>query len=345
MAKQTSSVFIVIGIILGVLLAGGVYFVVTHTTDPLDEQAEGEYPADLYARTDEDVIVYETPVAGEDECTSFETYDPEAGVCYFECTTDAECAEIESEIDQELASWGAELEADTSPVHEEFDPEIIPDVSYTVTVGERLTLVAGTDAPEYRSLWNEIAVLSPNTLSDTYIETFVVYSQPENDTLAFVDDEDGDGKWRIAINLPTHTAGSIREQKATLVHELAHIITLNQSQVEPAATPCPRLEIEEGCVRPGGYLQGFYERFWTGVTEPAFDPTRFVTEYATTNLVEDAAESFTFFVIEPAGVQAGQSIRDQKVAYFYAFQELITMREGMRGVLGREIVRAKRLSQ
>jgi len=47
----------------------------------------------------------------------------------------------------------------------------------------------------------------------------------------------------------------------------------------------------------------------------------FVSEYATTNPVEDIAESFTQFVIQDK--PKGDSVKDQKMLFFYKFEEMI----------------------
>ena len=63
---------------------------------------------------------------------------------------------------------------------------------------------SGTDAIEYQNLWKEVADLSPDSLSDAYIGNFEVYSDPSSDVIAFVSDDDGNGKWKMSVNLPTH---------------------------------------------------------------------------------------------------------------------------------------------
>jgi hypothetical protein len=73
-----------------------------------------------------------------------------------------------------------------------------------VQPGEKLKKLTGTDTTEYQSLWKEVADLSPDIFSDTYIETFEIYADPSSDVIAFVSDDDNNGKWKVSINLPTH---------------------------------------------------------------------------------------------------------------------------------------------
>lgn len=54
---------------------------------------------------------------------------------------------------------------------------------------------------------------------------------------------------------------------------------------------------------------------------------QFVREYAATNLREDIAESFMYFVLEPRPRDG--SIVSQKIKFFYDFPELVDMRKQM----------------
>ncbi len=148
----------------------------------------------------------------------------------------------------------------------------------------------------------------------------------------------------------------------TLVHELGHIIALNADQIpvdpELAANPedpdlldekraaCSTFFIEEGCTRPEAFLNTYYEQFWSDLDEAsaqiedidddaaredaieAFyeaNPDRFVTAYAASNITEDFAESWSYFVLraEPEG----DAEKDAKVLYFYDYPVLVAARE------------------
>ena len=61
-------------------------------------------------------------------------------------------------------------------------------------------------------------------------------------------------------------------------------------------------------------LYGFYKKY----------QDQFVGDYAVTHPAEDIAESFTHFVFSPK--PAGESIRDQKVRFFYEYPELVELR-------------------
>lgn len=292
-----------------------------------------------------EVFVYETEVDGPDDCSSYEQYDEENQLCVFECETEAQCKEIENEIDRELSSWTEELEKDTEPVAEKkVSANTEADATYKVNSGESISLVSGDDAAEYRKIWQDIAALSPDSLSNTYIETYEIFNSPSDDTLAFVDDEDGNGKWRVAVNLAGHKSSNEREQKATFIHELGHIITLNSSQVNPNIDKenCNNFHIDEGCANSNSFVNSFKNTFWKGLSEQIFAEDRFVTEYASTNEVEDMAESFAFFVLssrDTSGLEKGE-----KINFFYSYPELVNVRDTMRNSLSKDIVRARKVN-
>jgi hypothetical protein len=52
-----------------------------------------------------------------------------------------------------------------------------------------------------------------------------------------------------------------------------------------------------------------------------------VDDYSTTHPAEDIAESFTYFVFGPK--PTGNSIKEQKIAFFYEYPELIHLRENI----------------
>jgi hypothetical protein len=147
-----------------------------------------------------------------------------------------------------------------------------------------------------------------------------------------------------------------------LIHEFAHLLTLNSTQVPPSLeifkhptdrttyfhelAACFTYFTGEGCSNPGSYMDDFYNQFWLDIYDEwnkiefetdseeyyqemeafyAKYEDRFVTDYAVTRPPEDIAESFTFFVLSPK--PDGKSIAEQKVLFFYNYPELVTLRE------------------
>jgi hypothetical protein len=298
---------------------------------------------DTSTLTDDDLIVYESEAASADDCTSYEVYDAERRVCSYECRDEAECKKIQNEIDAELDSWSEELETvdRDAPTGDAEEKNIL--ASYRVRSGEQISKVSGTDTSEHQSLWQEIRELSPDTLSDRYIETFDVYSDPSSDVLAFVVDDDGNGKWKIAVNLPTHKESDIKWQKATLIHELAHIITLNKDQFMTVSGICPNYEADEWCTKSSSYLAQFQKKYWGNAKKIPYTEESFVSEYASTNPEEDIAESFAFYIL---GRNFSESpVRESKMNFFNSYPELVEIREDMRNVLAESIIRARKLGK
>ncbi len=285
--------------------------------------------------------IYEVDAENAGECASFETFDPERKTCSFECASEYECQDLQRRADDEFAAWTDELGQDQTPVSEsKISDDADRIASYSVQSAERITLKDGEDKAEYQAIWNSIKSLSPDSLSNTYIETYEIFNT-NDDTLAFVDDDDGNGKWRIAINLAGYKSSTERENKATIIHELGHIISLNTSQVDPDATNCPNLKLDEGCAHKDSAINAFWNKYWKGITNPEFDDNTFVTEYAASNETEDFAETFAFFVL---GKDTGlsNSVKDQKIKLFYSFPELVAIRNEMRQALSTDIIRARK---
>lgn len=290
---------------------------------------------------DTESIIYESPAESASECSTFEKYDNTSKTCYFECDQESECVQILESIEKELATW-TDTYANAKRGDEDpgADYEKYTRASYSVSPDERISLVSGTDEGEYRSIWDRIGQLSPNNISDRYISEFQIFDNPEDDTQAFVDDPDGDGRWRIAVNLSGYRASVPNERYSTLIHELGHIITLNTSQVEPRVDPCSTYATDEGCAKANSYLYLFTSQFWKKGEQVAYDPTKYVTEYAATSDVEDLAESFAFYVLEKDS--AGTDVKDQKLNFFAAHPDLVSIRSQMRKVLTRDIIRARK---
>jgi hypothetical protein len=293
----------------------------------------------------EEAIIYETDVDSEQDCSSYEQYDSARKVCYYECKNEVECSDIQSQIDEELNSWSDSLEDKDRSFAEPNSNQDETQVNavYRVDSGEKITLTKGKDNTSYRTLWEEVAQLAPDSLSNTYVEEFAVYNDANSDVLAYVSDDDGNGKWNIVINLATHQASDLKEQKATLIHELSHIITLNNSQLKPDVSSCTTYKTDEWCSTPSSYINAFVKKFWTNISNPVFDEKKFVTDYATTNVEEDMAESFAFFVLEAN--HNNDTVRNQKVNFYNNYPELVQMRASMRTSLSQSIIRAKKIQE
>jgi hypothetical protein len=163
-------------------------------------------------------------------------------------------------------------------------------------------------------------------------------------TIAFVDDEDGDGLWRIGVNKSVFNDSDEREQVLTIVHELGHILFLNKLQAVPMseATGCATYFTGDSCAQKGSMLYSYVRQFWNAADIQTADaageeqdnglyskkPRSFVTEYASTNPSEDLAETFAYFVLDEK--QPGKTIAEKKINALYSFSDLVKVRDIMR---------------
>jgi hypothetical protein len=196
------------------------------------------------------------------------------------------------------------------------------------------------------------------------VAQYEVFTDGYANTLAAVDQiKDNPSQWVLEIDI-----ADLKDKDSlmfTMIHEYAHILTLNATQVTPdqeivddptnldlqasKAAACPNYFDGTGCSHADSYLNAFYNRFWVKINDewkkidalqygaddltPYYDglynfykahQDQFVDDYATTHPDEDIAESFAYFVFNPK--PTGNSIRDQKVAFFYEYPELVNLR-------------------
>ncbi len=166
-----------------------------------------------------------------------------------------------------------------------------------------------------RRLWAAVSAVYPTAARDRIgrLVLFDARQSPDDDvghTLAYIVASDDRSGWTLAVAPPAVQDDD--ELADTLVHELAHLLTLGPDQVDAAdGGPCPTLRTTEGCALPGSVLAGYLATWdptalalWRraagegGVVdaEAAADlfaghPDDFVTEYAATSPEEDLAET------------------------------------------------------
>lgn len=83
-----------------------------------------------------------------------------------------------------------------------------------------------------------------------------------------------------------------------LAHEFGHLLTLNFAhEVDPYSTHenCSELLLQEGCFKQQSILNSFNNTFYINSESPLKDPTH-VTPYAQTNIAEDIAETFAYYI-------------------------------------------------
>jgi len=211
---------------------------------------------------------------------------------------------------------------------------------------------------KYQKIWGEIVKIVPKEFINK-ISKFEVNTDGIDNVLAYVKPENMDlSKWRIAVDLKDaydEDENYLKEFKETLVHELAHLITLNKDQMKDLKSEMSTTyTVEEGTLKNNSYLNIFYNKFWTDrikehtklLSDVQYDEMEkqdklldfyekykdeFVSDYSATNPPEDIAESFRCFVIEDK--PKNDSIRNKKVLFFYDFNEFVEYRNQIRSAL------------
>jgi hypothetical protein len=196
------------------------------------------------------------------------------------------------------------------------------------------------------------------------VTQYNVFTDGYSNTLAAVDQIKTDpSQWVLEIDI-----ADLQDKDSlefTMIHEYAHILTLNATQMEPdpeivkdptsqelqkeKAAACPNYFTGMGCSHADSYVDDFYNRFWLDINDewqkvdalqydtddytPYYNALyafykehqdQFVDDYSATHPTEDVAESFAYFVFEPK--PTGNSIKEQKIAFFYEYPELVELR-------------------
>jgi hypothetical protein len=343
---------IIFAILIAFTFAGiGVVLFVPSTQEEAQRAVfERESGDDKEGYEDEEVYVYETEADGPDDCTSNEAYDEDAGVCYFECSDEEECAAIHAEVDAELDELSdeyVESEGDFSEAEDGVEPEAI--ATYRVNADETISILSGNEASRHQEIWRLFARISPDVFTKVFVQTFEIADDASDDTLAYVHDEDGDGMWALGVNLGSFGKDGKREDILTLIHEFAHIVTLNQTQVTHGGS-CITYDTGDGCANTQSYLYAFVKAFWSESDRRAAvngediysrSSDRFATEYAATSPEEDIAESFALFVLRDEK-KTDASVASQKIAFFRKYPALVELRLSIRKGLGSVLLERKR---
>jgi hypothetical protein len=208
-------------------------------------------------------------------------------------------------------------------------------------------------APDPASLaaevWTTFVRIATPAYAEAMIGEFHVADDADVDVAAWVVLDEETRRWTLAANLAFSDVP--RDLVTTLVHELAHVLTLEAGEMSTSPGACPTLRLDEGCLADDAVLWAFQQRFWAGYGESA--PTvgsddrdagraffeaheeDFVSDYAATNVIEDIAESFMTFVLEDR--PRGDSVAAQKLEFFWGIPESVAMRERIRAEFADEL--------
>lgn len=235
--------------------------------------------------------------------------------------------------------------------HTSTDPTGVHDDDFgtarAFTVTEDGTLNPTPDAAA-EGIWELYARIATREYAATMMSSYRVGNAPDSDTLAYVSpDPDAPGRWTLAAN--EAFADDRDLLTSTLVHEFAHVLSLNTTEIDADSGPCPTLAVSEGCARAGSAILDFQRQFWAAYADApnpdnddsavadafyAAHEADFVSAYAATNVVEDFAETFMTYVLETAPADASSPI-GAKMAFFDAHPSWAAQATRIRTALGR----------
>jgi hypothetical protein len=215
------------------------------------------------------------------------------------------------------------------------------------------------DTATHQYIWNYFITLIPQYRRQVLAGYSIITDGPRNLLAAVVQSGNDPNLWILEVDIAD--AFDRADLTYTLVHEFGHLLTLSPDQVLPSAAiyhnpddndiylqeagACPNYFPGEGCSQPGSYINTFFNQFWLNIHaewqqinlieddnqyhEALKDfyfayRDQFVTDYAVTNPEEDIAESWTFFILSP--MPDGDTIAEQKTLFFYAYPELVQLR-------------------
>jgi hypothetical protein len=196
-------------------------------------------------------------------------------------------------------------------------------------------------------VWSLISSLAPSKKVLDSVVSLEVYYDPENTedaSVSLADDNDDD--WSFSLNYAA--VEDFPTLVPVIIHEFSHILSLQNSQItseledESVVESCKNYLVEEGCLNEDSILNIYFQEFWKDSgdyqeedrTEDetidfwADKKDEYVTDYATTNPVEDFAESITFYVTKPA-VKA-VTIKADKVNFFKDYPSIVKYRKQVR---------------
>ncbi|MHA6259805.1 hypothetical protein ACXYMX_07775 [Sporosarcina sp. CAU 1771] len=304
----------------------------------------------------------------ESVCGKFEIYEGQTDTCHPQkkCKTTTECATLGDQLAEQIIERFGDLLTDYE-FSDEGDSYFEQVLARYELEGDLLTnpefLVVDDGLESYRDdvekhvrIWNMFTNLIPES-ERQMLSGFHIMTDGNEETLAQVEPDDEDlSKWWLSMDILDSKELFISQ--TTLLHEFAHLLTLQDSQMdmneevvfsedddeihETAPATCQYFFVDGmGCMKEDSMLQAYIETFWLdvldeweerGVAEDEDVATeffmdyedQFVTDYAVTSPVEDIAEVWAYFILSPKN--DGDEIWLQKISFFYQFPDQVKLR-------------------
>jgi uncharacterized small protein (DUF1192 family) len=183
----------------------------------------------------------------------------------------------------------------------------------------------------FKAIVGESAVLK-------YVQEWRVFENKSNDLGAFVELIAGTEDWIVGVNRESfdpQDSQSVKSFANLFVHEYAHILLFEAGEMTARFEDMYWTEAD---LRHEMAVAAASDRNRFSVLLRYYDEnsSRFVSDYATMSPDEDMAETFVTFVREPK--PTGNSLRDQKILFFYQYKDFVTLRSQLRTNLAAEDV-------
>jgi len=211
--------------------------------------------------------------------------------------------------------------------------------------------------------WGEIFRILPNDLLRKHVTSLRLFTDGKANDMAGMNQlDETNANWQIDIDVTdmdiySEDKNHIVDYSHTLIHEFGHLLSLNKTQISPTNDELEDSDkgylTAEGYALKGSYLSEFVAAFWVDKLYEwdkidairnenrkqrklsqfyVNNKTDFLTDYAAEAPEEDLAESWTFFVLSDKQ-KLTDEIKLQKVNFFYQFEELVELRNEIRGTI------------
>lgn len=182
-------------------------------------------------------------------------------------------------------------------------------------------------------LWEKAFLVLPREIRGQISELILTASHPAtaNGNMAYVSLADPNAnQFNFGVSIHGFERPGDWNKRGIMhrvIHEAAHIISLNRAQTEPRAAGqnCQTHQPwHTRCSTRASYIEAFRRQFWaTGAPDARHHA--FVSSYARTNVEEDFAETFTAWVLTPEALRPG-TVLGEKAAFFDGQPELVSIR-------------------
>ncbi|WP_459503563.1 recombinase family protein [Bacillus sp. C1] len=258
-----------------------------------------------------------------------------------------------------LASYYIDEEDIIDPYFERLDKKRLNKVFADDKEAKEEVIEQHEDKTYHKTLWDMYRTLIPSEYRKNITEFDIVTDGYDGIVAHVIPSMNNPKDWVLSLDTLDSGMG-IDEVMKTLIHETAHVLTLSDTQIpvdekyikafeedkdiSAYKDTCKNLFLQEGCTKKDSYINKFYDSFWKPIEKEWKEKQietnedariqffeekhdQFVSEYSTTNVAEDIADTFTAFILQDSKkVKEGSELKYKKIAFFYQYPELVKMR-------------------